>query len=163
MTKKIVQISMDAIKTLRDKTNAGIMDAKRALEESNGDMAKAEEWIKQKGIMRAEKKADREAKQGIVASYVHQGAQVVALVELNCETDFVARTDKFMNLGRELAMQVASMKPGSVEELMDQPYIRDPKTSIKDLVKSTAGTLGENVVIARFTRMAVGETAAQGK
>ena len=80
-------ISMDLIKELREKTNAGVMDAKRALEESNGDMKKAEDWIREKGIQRAEKKAGREAKQGVIASYVHQGAQVVALVELNCETD----------------------------------------------------------------------------
>jgi len=154
-------ISMDLIKELREKTNAGVMDAKRALEESNGDMKKAEDWIREKGIQRAEKKADREAKQGVIASYVHQGAQVVALVELNCETDFVARTDKFIALGKEVAMQVASMKPANVEELMTQAYIRDAKLTIKDLVKSTAGTVGENIVIARFTRMAVGETAKQ--
>jgi elongation factor Ts len=154
-------ISMDLIKKLREKTNAGVMDAKRALEESKGDMKKAEDWIREKGIQRAEKKADREAKQGVIASYVHQGAQVVALVELNCETDFVARTDKFIALGKEIAMQVASMKPASVDELMAQPYIRDAKLTIKDLVKSTAGIVGENIVIARFTRMAVGETAKQ--
>lgn len=97
----------------------------------------------------------------MIASYVHQGAQVVALVELNCETDFVARTDKFIALGKEIAMQVASMKPATVDELMGQAYIRDAKLTIKDLVKSTAGTVGENIVIARFTRMAVGETAKQ--
>ncbi len=154
-------ISMDLIKQLREKTNAGVMDAKRALEESKGDMKKAEDWIREKGIQRAEKKADREAKQGVIASYVHQGAQVVALVELNCETDFVARTDKFIALGKEIAMQVASMKPATVDELMAQAYIRDAKLTIKDLVKSTAGTVGENIVIARFTRMAVGETAKQ--
>lgn len=154
-------ISMDLIKQLREKTNAGVMDAKRALEESKGDMKKAEDWIREKGIQRAEKKADREAKQGVIASYVHQGAQVVALVELNCETDFVARTDKFIALGKEIAMQVASMKPATVDELMGQAYIRDAKLTIKDLVKSTAGTVGENIVIARFTRMAVGETAKQ--
>lgn len=156
-------ISMDLIKELREKTNAGVMDAKRALEESNGDMKKAEDWIREKGIQRAEKKADREAKQGVIASYVHQGAQVVALVELNCETDFVARTDKFIALGKEIAMQVASMKPGTVDELMAQAYIRDAKLTIKDLVKSTAGIVGENIVIARFTRMAVGETVTPTK
>lgn len=151
-------VTTEVIKLLREKTNAGVMDAKRALEESHGDMKKAEEWIKQKGMLRAEKKAGNEAKQGIIASYVHQGSQVVSMVELNCETDFVARNEKFVTLGKEIAMQVASMKPATVEELMDQPYIRDPKTTIKDLVKLTAGTLGENIVIARFTRMAVGES-----
>ncbi len=152
-------ITTEIIKQLRAKTNAGVMDAKRALEESHGDMKKAEEWIKQKGMQHAEKKAGNEAKQGIIASYVHQGSQVVAMVELNCETDFVARNEKFIALGKEIAMQVAAMKPTTVEELLDQPYIRDLKTSIKNLVKETAGILGENIVVARFTRMAVGESA----
>ena len=153
-------ITTEMIKQLREKTNAGIMDAKRALEESHGDMKKAEEWIKQKGMQRAEKKSGNEAKQGIIASYVHQGSQVVAMVELNCETDFVARNENFVTLGKEVAMQVASMKPATVVELLDQPYIRDPQTSIKNLVRETAGILGENIVVARFTRMAVGENAA---
>lgn len=160
---KVVAITTETIKQLREKTNAGIMDAKRALEESKGDMEKAEEWLRQKGMQRAEKKADREAKQGVIAVYVHQGSQVVGIVELNCETDFVARTDDFVKLGKEIAMQVASMKPENVEQLLEQPYIRDAKKTIRELVKETAGTLGENVVVARFTRMAVGETAAQGK
>ncbi|HKY74051.1 MAG TPA: translation elongation factor Ts [Patescibacteria group bacterium] len=154
-------ISMDLIKELRDKTSAGVMDAKRALEECNGDMGKAVDWIREKGIQRAEKKADREAKQGLIASYVHQGSQVVALVELNCETDFVARTDAFIKLGKELAMQVASMKPATVDELLAQQYIRDAKLTVRDLVKSTAGTVGENIVVTRLMRMAVGETAEQ--
>lgn len=153
-------ITTEVIKHLREKTNAGVMDAKRALEESHGDMKKAEEWIKRKGMLRAEKKAGNEAKQGIIASYIHQGSQVVAMVELNCETDFVARNEKFITLGKEVAMQVASMKPTTVVELMDQPYIRDPDISIKNLVKETAGVLGENIVVARFTRMAVGESVA---
>jgi elongation factor Ts len=156
----MAEVSMKLIKQLREKTNAGVMDAKKALTESKGDMAKAEEWIRQKGMQRAEKKADREAKQGVIGSYVHHGSQVVALVELNCETDFVARTDAFINLSKEIAMQVASMKPKDVKELMDQPYIRDAKRSIKELVKEIAGTVGENIVISRFVRMAVGEKAA---
>lgn len=153
-------ITTEMIKQLREKTNAGIMDAKHALEESHGDMKKAEEWIKQKGMQRADKKAGNEAKQGIIASYIHQGSQVVAMVELNCETDFVARNEKFMTLGKEVAMQVASMKPTTIVELLDQPYIRNPDISMKDLVRETAGILGENIVIARFTRMAVGESVA---
>src|SRR3990167_10337851 len=96
------QITTDVIKHLREKTHAGIMDAKRALEESHGDMKKAEEWIRQKGMQRAEKKAGNEAKQGMIASYIHQGSQVVAMVELNCETDFVARNEKFITLGKEI-------------------------------------------------------------
>ncbi len=155
------QSSMKDIKALREQTGAGVMDAKKALEESNGDMKKAAAWIMEKGIQRAEKKADREAKQGIIASYVHMGGKIAALVELNCETDFVARTDDFINLGRELGMQVASMNPESVEELMNQPYIRDAKMLIKDFVKSTAGKLGENVVVTRIVRFQVGETSGK--
>src|SRR5690349_20983903 len=103
-------ISMDLIKQLREQTGAGIMDAKKALEESDGDMKKAAEWVRQRGLAKAAKKADRDAKEGIIASYVHMN-KVAAMVELNCETDFVARNEEFQNLGRELAMQVASMAP----------------------------------------------------
>ncbi len=153
-------ISMDDIKALREKTSAGIMDAKKALEESNGDMKKAEEWIRAKGIIRAEKKADRETKQGIVSTYSHLGGKISTMVEINCETDFVAKTDDFVKLGHELAMQVASMNPSSVDELMTQPYIRDPKMTVRDLIKTTAGTVGENIVVTRFARFAVGESVA---
>jgi len=131
-------ITMDLIKTFREQTGAGVMDAKKALQECDGDMEKALAWIQKKGIARAEKKADREAKAGVVASYVHAGSQIATLVELNCETDFVAKTDDFMNLGREVAMQVASMSPENVEELLKQAYIRDAKLTIEQLVKINA-------------------------
>ncbi|KKT98598.1 MAG: Elongation factor Ts [Microgenomates group bacterium GW2011_GWA1_46_15] len=152
-------ISMDVIKKLREKTGAGVMDAKKALEESRGDMKKAEAWILAKGIARAEKKADREAKQGMIATYSHMGGRISTLVELNCETDFVARTQDFQDLGHELAMQVASMNPNSVEELLKQEYIRNPKLSIRDFVKSVAGKVGENIVVTRLARFAVGESS----
>jgi len=148
-------ISMEDIKILREKTNAGVMDAKKALEESDGNMAKAEEWIRQKGMQRAEKKADRETKAGIVASYVHMG-KIGVLVELNCETDFVAKTDAFVNLGKELAMQVSSMNPESVDELLSQVYIRDGAKTIAELVKETAGKVGENVSVKRIARFELG-------
>ena len=148
-------ISMEDIKILREKTNAGVMDAKKALEESDGNMAKAEEWIRQKGMQRAEKKADRETKAGVIASYVHMG-KIGVLVELNCETDFVAKTDAFVNLGKELAMQVSSMNPESVDELMAQVYIRDGAKTIAELVKETAGKVGENVTVKRLARFELG-------
>lgn len=148
-------ISMEDIKILREKTNAGVMDAKKALEESDGNMAKAEEWIRQKGMQRAEKKADRETKAGMIASYVHMG-KIGVLVELNCETDFVAKTDAFVNLGKELAMQVSSMSPESVDELMSQVYIRDGAKTIAELVKETAGKVGENVTVKRLARFELG-------
>ena len=150
-------VTMDEIKALREKTGAGVMDAKKALTECEGDMKKAEAWIIAKGIQRAEKKADREAKQGMIATYSHMGGKIATLVELNCETDFVANTDDFKQLGKELAMQVASMNPESVEELLKQEYIRDAKVKISDVVKTVGGKVGENVVVARIARFAVGE------
>lgn len=151
-------ISMNDIKKFREKTGAGIMDAKKALEQSNGDLAKAEAWIKEKGIQLADKKAGREAKQGVVSSYIHLGGKIGTMVELNCETDFVAKTSDFINLAKEVAMQVASMEPKNVEELLAQPYIRDPKTTIQDLIKGVAGKVGENVIVSRFARFELGET-----
>lgn len=150
-------ISMDQIKQLREATGAGVMDAKRALEESNGDMTKATEWIRQKGLSRAEKKsAEREAKEGAVVSYIHMN-RVGAMVELSCETDFVARNPEFQALGKEVAMQIASMAPETVEELVDMPYNRDPKKKIGELVKELSGKIGEKMEIKRFVRYMVGE------
>lgn len=149
-------ISMDLIKQLREQTGAGIMDAKKALEESDGDMKKAAEWVRQRGLAKAAKKADRDAKEGVIASYVHMN-KVAALVELNCETDFVARNEEFQNLGRELAMQVASMAPENVEELMKQQYNRDPKKTMEELVKELSGKIGEKMEVKRFIRYQVGE------
>lgn len=149
-------ISMDLIKQLREQTGAGIMDAKKALEESSGDMPKAVEWVRQRGLAKAAKKADRDAHEGIIANYVHMN-KVAAMVELNCETDFVARNEEFINLGRELAMQVASMSPESVDELMKQQYNRDPKKTMEELVKELSGKIGEKMEVKRFIRYQVGE------
>ena len=153
-------ISMDDIKKFREKTGAGIMDAKKALEQSNGDMAKAEAWIKERGIQLANKKTGREAKQGVVASYIHMGGKIGSMVELNCETDFVAKTPDFANLAKEVAMQVASMDPKTVEELLAQPYIRDAKTTIEELIKVVAGKVGENMIVSRFERFELGASEA---
>lgn len=148
-------ISMDLIKQLREKTSAGVMDAKKALEESGGDMKKAEAWIAQKGLARAENKADRETGQGYVGNYIHHDGKSGAMVKLMCETDFVARTDDFRALARELAMQVTSMQPESVEELLKQDYMRDPSRTIDVFIKQTAAKLGENVVVGEIVRMRV--------
>ena len=149
-------ISMDQIKQLREKTGAGVMDAKKALEESDGDLTKATEWVRQKGLARAAKKADRDAKEGIIASYVHMN-KVASMVELNCETDYVARNDEFQHLGKEIAMQVASMAPENVEELLKQQYNRDPKRTIEELVKELSGKIGEKMEVKRIVRFQVGE------
>jgi len=146
---------MEKIKQLREKTGAGVMDAKKALEESGGDMKKAEEIIAAKGIVKAEKKADREVKSGLVYGYTHQG-RVGVLVEVSCETDFVAKNPEFETLCKEVALQVASMEPKDVEELLEQDYIRDGSKKIKDLVTSLIGKIGENIQVRRFVRFELG-------
>jgi len=147
-----MKISMDQVKKLRQKTGAGVMDAKRALEESGSDAKKAEKWIAKKGLTRAEKKAERETKAGVVYAYVHHDGKNGSMVKLLCETDFVAKTDDFSNLAKELAMQVVSMKPKNVSEFLSQDYIRDASMTIEVLIKQTAGKLGENVQLKEFVR-----------
>lgn len=149
-------ISMAEIKKLREKTGAGVMDAKKALEESNGDMKKAEAWVKEKGMARAEKKSDRETKEGYVASYVHTTGKVAALVEIQCETDFVARNEEFRSMAQNVAMQVASMNPETVEELLAQDFIKDGSQTIDQLVKTLSGKIGERFVVSKFVRYQVG-------
>jgi len=157
--------STELIKELRDKTGAGIMECKKAIEDALGDVGKAEQLIKERGLAMAEKKAGREAGQGLIESYVHAG-RIGALIELNCETDFVARTDDFRTLAREIAMQVAATNPSRVSgqeasadgdvPLLDQPYIRDPGKTVQDLVNETIAKVRENVVIRRFARFELG-------
>lgn len=144
------------IKALREETGAGMMDCKKALEESQGDMEKAREWVRQRGLAKAEKKADRETNEGYISSYVHGTGKVAALVEILCETDFVARNPEFQEMARNVAMQVASMNPTSVEELLAQDYIRGEGT-IDELVKGLSGKIGEKFVVNRFVRYEVGE------
>ncbi len=147
------------------------MDSKRALEEADGDIAKAEALLNEKGLASAAKKAGRETSEGLVVSYIHTGGRVGSLVELNCETDFVARTDDFEALGRNLAMQIAAMNPLYVDResvpedvegvkdeelLVNQEYIRDSSMQIGEVVKETIGKLGENIRIRRFSRFELG-------
>jgi elongation factor Ts len=147
------------IKALREETGAGMMDCKKALEESNGDMEKAREWVRQRGLAKAEKKADRETNEGYISSYVHGTGKVAALVEILCETDFVARNPEFQEMAKNVAMQVASMNPSTVEELLAQDYIRGEGT-IDELVKGLSGKIGEKFVVNRFVRYEVGEDQA---
>ncbi|MBN4059405.1 elongation factor Ts [Dehalococcoides mccartyi] len=159
------------VKELRDKTGAGIMASKRALEESDGDISKAEAILSKKGLASAAKKAGRATSEGLVVSYIHHGGRVGSMVELNCETDFVARTDEFSALGRNLAMQIAAMSPRYVDRdsvpdgvedvndedlLFEQDYIRDSSVKIADVVKESIGKLGENIRIRRFSRFELG-------
>jgi elongation factor Ts len=155
----------ELIKELREITGAGIMECKKALEDAVGDLAKAQKLIKERGLALAEKKAGREAGQGLIDSYVHAG-RIGAMIELNCETDFVARTDDFKKLAREIAMQVAATNPSRVSgqeastdgdvPLLDQPYIRDPSKTVQDLVSETVAKVRENIVIRRFVRFELG-------
>ena len=149
------KILINEIKRLRDLTGAGVMAARNALQETEGDFKKAEKIIKQKGLAKADKKKDRETKAGLVASYVHSTGRVGVLVALGCETDFVARTEDFKKLAHELCLQVASMGPKNVKALLAQEYIRDPKISIEELVKQTIGKLGENIRVMEFERVEI--------
>lgn len=138
------------IKKLREETGAGVMDVKKALDEAKGDFSKAKELIKKRGLAKAAKKADRETKEGFVGVYQHTTGKVAAMVSLLCETDFVARNEEFTTLAREIAMQVASMQPKSVDDLLQQDYIRDASVTVDELVKQLAGKLGENVQVGEF-------------
>ena len=193
-------VSPTLVKQLREKTNAGMMDCKRALVEAGGDLEKAEDILRKKGIASASKKASRSVKEGVVASYIHLQGKVGVLVEVNCETDFVAKNDIFREFVKDLTLHIAAAhpvyvvrdevpeavierereiyreqvkgKPANVADkivegkldkfygsvcLLDQAFIKDPDKTIKDLVASKIAELGENIVIRRFARFAVGE------
>lgn len=148
-------VSLDLIKKLRKETKAGVMEVRKALEEGKGDFDKAKKWLVKRGLDKAAKKADREIAEGTVASYVHNTGKVAAIVKLGCETDFVAKTEDFQELAKEIAMQVASMNPENVEELLKMSYIRDSKKTIDDLVKAAIAKLGENIQVVEFSRLAI--------
>lgn len=150
-------IDVDKIKTLREKTGAGIAQCREALDATKGDSKNAEEWLLEKGILKAAKKAERETTQGVVEAYVHGAGKIGVLVEVACETDFVAKTDDFKALAHELAMQVSAMNPKNDAELLKQPYIRDPKLTVDALIKATIAKLGENIRVKHFVRMELGE------
>ena len=159
----------EQIKELRERTGAGIMDCKRALDEANHDMADAEKLLKQWGLAAVGKKAGREANAGLIESYIHAGGRIGALVEVNCETDFVARTEDFKTLAHDIAMQVAAMAPTRLSAddpsmdgadgdvpLLDQAFIRDQSRTIQDLVNEAIARLRENIVVRRFVRFELG-------
>ncbi len=167
--------STEQIKELRARTGAGVMDCKRALDEAQDNLSQAEALLLEWGLKGVAKKMGREASQGLVESYIHTGGRVGALVEVNCETDFVARTDDFKRLAHEIAMQVCAMNPTSIsgdeaspngshadgEEsdsvpLLQQAFIRDPSKTIQDLVNENIARLGENIVVRRFARFELG-------
>lgn len=197
-----MEISASVVKELRERTGAGMMDCKSALAEVGGDMEKAIDFLREKGLAKAAKKATREASDGKVFSYIHTNSKIGVLLEINSETDFVAKTDEFIALGHEISMQIAAAAPqylkpedvpqdvldrekaiyrqqaldeGKPEKLVDriaegkvqkffetsclleQPYIRDQDKKVKDLVVACIAKLGENIVVRRFARFAIGE------
>jgi len=199
-------ITAQQVKDLREKTGAGIMDCKAALNEMNGDVEKAIDHLRKSGILKAAKKADRRTGEGLIASYVHAGSKLAVLVEINCETDFVARTDQFQAFAKDVAMHIAAQNPlvvsredlpedllekekeiyrdqalqsgkpekivdrivdGRVEKyysevcLLEQPFVKDTDITVADLVTQTIASLGENVRIARFVRMKLGDEGGE--
>jgi elongation factor Ts len=197
-----MSITAQQVKDLREKTGAGMMECKKALTESKGDVARAVTILRERGLAAAEKKAGRSTREGLVASYIHAGGKLGVIVEVNCETDFVARTGEFQELVKDIAMQIAAANPlyvrreeapeadlereraifrkqaegtgkpeaviakiveGKVNKylseitLYEQPFIKDPQTTVQDLIKSKIGKLKENIAVKRFARFKVGE------
>jgi len=146
---------IDSIKKLRAETGLSVADIKDALKEANGDEAKALKILSSRGHKIAEKKAGREAKEGIVESYIHSTKKVGAIIVLNCETDFVAKSSDFQELAHDLAMQVVSMAPKDADELMKQAFIKEPDLTIKELLSKYIAKLGENIKVGEFSRFNV--------
>jgi len=146
---------MEKIKKLREKTGAGVMDIKKALDEAGGDEKKAEELLKARGVEIAEKKSERATSNGLVDCYLHLG-KVGAMVEVNCETDFVARNEDFKEFVHEVALQVASSDAETVEDLLKEEYFKEPGTTIADLLQNAIQKTGENIKIKRFTKFTLG-------
>ncbi|MEX0887996.1 MAG: elongation factor Ts [Patescibacteria group bacterium] len=148
-------VTIDQIKKLRDETQLPLSDIRTALEETDGNETAAKKILLEKSRERAEEKKSREAGDGVVFTYVHQGGKTGVMLDLRCETDFVARTEVFQNLGKELCLQIASMGPEKTEELLEQDYIREPGKKIADLIGEASGTLGEHVKIEKFVRYSI--------
>ena len=150
-------IEVKKLKQLRDQTGAGILEIKGILEDVGGDYDKALAELMKKVVAKVEKKADRTANDGLVFSYIHNGGKVGSMVLVNCETDFVAKTEDFQKLCREVAMQVCTEDYKDLETLLESEYIRDPSKKIKDLVNETTAKLGEKIEINKFVKFSVGE------
>ena len=166
-----MKISTEMVKELREQSGAGIMECRNALVGTDGDVEGALQILKEKGLLKAEKKADRATNQGLIEAYIHTGGRIGAMVELNCETDFVARTDEFKELAHCLAMQVAALSPQFISQeeapegadiepevacLLLQPYIKDPTRTIRDVIVETIAKVGENIKVSRFNRFELG-------
>jgi elongation factor Ts len=166
-----MRISVEAVKELRNRTNVGIADCNKALLEVGGDIEKAIEFLKQRGIAIAEEKKDASATEGVIEAYIHHTKRIGALVELNCQTDFVARTAEFKELAHDLAMQIAATSPQFLtsEEvppetetdpqaacLLSQPFIKEPTKTVQEIIAETIAKVGENIKVRRFARFELG-------
>ncbi|CAN5334534.1 translation elongation factor Ts [soil metagenome] len=152
-----MKITTELIKKLRDETGAGVMRAKSVLEEVKGDEKKALAILRKEGFEKVEKRKDREVGQGVVVSYIHHSLKIGSMVEILCETDFVARNELIQTLGKEIALQIASMDPKNVKDLESQDFIKDSKKKISDLVKEVIAKTGENIKIGKFVRFEIGK------
>jgi elongation factor Ts len=171
-----LKIRVETVKELREQSGAAIMQCQSALIEAEGDIEKALQILKQKSLFQAEKKANRATSEGLIEAYVHAGGRIGAMVEVNCETDFVARTDEFKQLAHHLAMQVAAMNPRFISEeevpkgseiepqtacLLLQADIKDPDRTIKEIIAETIAKVGENIRVSRFARFELGEPESE--
>jgi len=171
-----MEVTAAQIKELREKSQAGVMDCRHALIEAGGDINKALEVLKKQSLFKAQKKSERVVKQGVVETYIHTGGRIGAMVELNCESDFVARTDVFKELSHNIAMQIAAQEPLCISQdkmpadvdvtpdvacLLLQPYIKTPEMTIQDLINQAIAKTGENIKISRFARFELGQVEAR--
>lgn len=141
---------VEKVKHLRESTGLSFNEIKKALDEAGGDETKAVEILRAQGVRMAEKKSSREVSEGVVSSYIHATKKLGTMVEVLCETDFVARNTDFQELAKEIAMHIAAMKPGTVNDLLGQPFVKNPDVTVKDLINSYIAKLGENIQIGRF-------------
>jgi len=152
-----MKITADQIRKLKEETGAPVMRAKKVLEEFGGDMKKATELLRKEGFEKVEKRAGRATSQGIIETYVHHSGKIASLVELLCETDFVARNELFRELAHNLALQVASIEAKDADDLLKQDYIKDPSKKIEELVKNVIAKTGENINVGRVIRVELGK------
>ena len=152
-----MELNIKDIKNLREESGAGVLEVKQALENSSGDYAKAKEELMKKVGSKAAKKSDRVTKDGLIFAYLHAGGRVGTLIYMACETDFVAKTEDFQRLCKEVAMQAATGDCSSVEELLNDEYIRDPTKKISDLLNETIAKVGEKIELKKFIKYSVGE------
>ena len=146
---------IELVKKIRQETSLGIMEIKSAVEEAGGDEKKAKEILKEKGYKKAESKTERETHQGRVATYTHSTGKIGVMVELLCETDFVAKHEDFLALSKDVCLQIAAMNPENVEDLLKQEFIKDSSKTIEQMIKTLVAKFGENMKLTRFARFEI--------